>query len=113
MEQPHNHFSTNWTSFKIQPSISHWEHLSPSQSVPFRQNPPSPSLSHRRSTFLVWTYAKLTSSPRCHALHYLLLHHSKEPPHCPLPYQGQTPFVDRALSFFAIIWVTPPPFPHP
>ncbi|MPC28045.1 hypothetical protein E2C01_021238 [Portunus trituberculatus] len=62
-----------------------------------------PSLSHRRSTFLVWTYTKLASSPRCHALHSLLLRHGRDPLHGPLPYQTHTPFVDRALSFFAIL----------
>ncbi|MPC36509.1 hypothetical protein E2C01_029968 [Portunus trituberculatus] len=69
-----------------------------------------PFLSHRRSIFLVWTYTKLASSPRCHALHSLLLQHSREPLHGPLPDQAHTPFVDIALSFFAILRVTPPPF---
>ncbi|MPC38691.1 hypothetical protein E2C01_032202 [Portunus trituberculatus] len=62
------------------------------------------------STFLVWTYTHLASSPRCHALRSLLLWHSREPLHDPLPYQAHTPFVDRAFSFFATLWVTPPPF---
>ncbi|MPC65114.1 hypothetical protein E2C01_059242 [Portunus trituberculatus] len=42
MKRPHNHFSVNWTSYKIRPFVLHWEHLSPSQSVPFRQRLPSP-----------------------------------------------------------------------
>ncbi|MPC89018.1 hypothetical protein E2C01_083946 [Portunus trituberculatus] len=67
-----------------------------------------PSLSHRRSTFLVRTYTKLTSSPRCHAFHSLLLRHGREPLYGPLPYKAHTPFVDRALSFFATLRVTPP-----
>ena len=68
------------------------------------------SLSHRRSTLLVRAYTKLASSPSCHALHSLLLRQGREPLRDPIPYQAHTPFVDRALSFFATIRVTPPPF---
>ncbi|MPC74055.1 hypothetical protein E2C01_068400 [Portunus trituberculatus] len=50
------------------------------------------------------------SPPQYHALHSLLLWHGGEPLHGPLPYQANTPFVDRALSLFAILQVTPPPF---
>ena len=69
-----------------------------------------PSLSHRRSNILVRTYTKLASSPSCHALHSLLLLQDREPLHGPLPYQAHTPFIDRALSFFATLRVTPPSF---
>ncbi|MPC56557.1 hypothetical protein E2C01_050519 [Portunus trituberculatus] len=84
-EQPHNHFSAEASL---------------------------PSLSHRCSTFLVRTYTKFASSPRCHALHSLLLQHGREPLHGPLPYQAHTPFVDRALSFFATLQSLFP-FTHP
>ncbi|MPC88547.1 hypothetical protein E2C01_083455 [Portunus trituberculatus] len=96
-------------SFKIQLSVLYWERLSPPQSVAFRQRLPSPPY-HRHSTFLVQTYTKLASFPRCHALHSLLLRHSKEPLYGSLLYQAHTPFVDRAISFFATLWMTPLPF---
>ena len=69
-----------------------------------------PSLSHRRSSLHVRTYTKLASSPNCHALHTFLLHQGREPLHGPLPYQAHTPFVDRALSFFATLRFIPPSF---
>ena len=68
------------------------------------------SLSHRRSTLLVRTYTKLASSPSCHILHSLLLRQSRAPLLGSLPYQAHTPFIERALSFFASFQVTPPPF---
>ena len=55
-------------------------------------------LSHRCSMLLVRTYTNLASYPSCHTLHSLLLR----------PYQTHTPCVERALSVFASLWVTPP-----
>ncbi|MPC67724.1 hypothetical protein E2C01_061907 [Portunus trituberculatus] len=100
-------------SYKIQPFVSHWEHLSPPVCA-LQAEASLPSLSYRRSSFLVRTYdyTKLASSPRCHALHSLLLRHSREPLHGPLPYQAHTPFVDRAVSFFGTLQSLCP-FTHP
>ncbi|MPC50535.1 hypothetical protein E2C01_044364 [Portunus trituberculatus] len=51
----------------------------------------------------MYCYTKLASSRKSHAPHSLLLRHGREPLHGPLPYQVHTPFVDRALSFFATL----------
>ncbi|MPC60924.1 hypothetical protein E2C01_054984 [Portunus trituberculatus] len=102
--------SSSHSSHEITTAITPQELTSTLLSLSTKKAMGRDDVPNERSTFLIRTYTKLASSPRYHALHSLLLRHSREPLHGPLPYQAHTPFLDRALSFFATLWVTPPPF---
>ena len=70
-----------------------------------------PSLDHKRRTLTVTTFHKLTASPH-HSLHTLLSQHRPAPLPAPPLLRPHSPFITRALSFYATLSVSPPSF-HP